>query len=140
MHLVITCLIKSLFGVPVMAQQKRIPLRTMRLRVLSLASLSGLKIWRCHELWRRSQTQLGSGVAVALARAATTAPIRPLAWEPPCATCAALERQKTKKKKKVSLRFHLIWKNFSGPMSCMTLRPDQQRSTLFRHTLLSHPR
>ena len=39
----------------------------MRLLVRSLASLSGLRIWHCRELWYRSQTQLGSCVAVALA-------------------------------------------------------------------------
>ena len=50
-------------GVPIMAQQKQIRLRTRRLRVRSLASLSGLRIWRCPELWCRSQMQLGSGVA-----------------------------------------------------------------------------
>ena len=32
-----------------------------------LAQLSGLRIRRCCELWCRSQTRLGSGVAVALA-------------------------------------------------------------------------
>ena len=36
-------------GVPVMAQQKQIQLGTMRLRVRSLTSPSGLRIWRCHE-------------------------------------------------------------------------------------------
>ena len=41
----------------------------MRLRVQSLASLSGLRIWCCRELWCRP-------VAVAL--------IQPLAWELPC--------------------------------------------------------
>ena len=30
----------------------------------SLASLSGLGLWRCHELWCGSQTRLGSRVAV----------------------------------------------------------------------------
>ena len=50
-----------------MAQQKGIQLGTMRLQVRSLALLSGLKIWCCCELWCRLQTQLGSGVAVALA-------------------------------------------------------------------------
>ena len=50
-----------------MAQQKRIQLGTMRLQVRSLALLSGLRIQRCRELWYRLQTQLGSGVAVALA-------------------------------------------------------------------------
>ena len=26
--------------------------------------LSGLRIWHCHEVWCRSQTRLGSGIAV----------------------------------------------------------------------------
>ena len=56
----------STFGVPVVAQQKRILLGTMRLRVRSLASLSGLGIWCFHGLWCRLQAWLGSGVAVAL--------------------------------------------------------------------------
>ena len=38
-------------GVPVEAKQKRIRLGTMRLQVRSLASLSGLRIQCCHELW-----------------------------------------------------------------------------------------
>ena len=54
-------------GVPVMVQRKRIQLGTIRLRVQSLASLTGLKIQHCHELWYRLQTWLGSGIAVALA-------------------------------------------------------------------------
>ena len=54
-------------GVPIMAQWKRIRLGTMRLRVQSLASLSGLRIQHCRELWYRSQMQLGSSIAVALA-------------------------------------------------------------------------
>ena len=52
------------FGVPVMAQQKQIQLGIMRLQIQSLASLSGLRIRRCHELWCRSQMWLKSGVAV----------------------------------------------------------------------------
>ena len=54
-------------GVPVAVQQKQIRLGTMRLRVRSLALLSGLRIRRCRELWCRAQTWLGSLVAVALA-------------------------------------------------------------------------
>ena len=57
----------NLHGVPVEVQWKRIRLGTTRLRVQSLASLSGLRIRHCRELWCRSQTQLGSGVAVAVA-------------------------------------------------------------------------
>ena len=66
----------------------------MRLQVQSLALFSGLRIRRCHELWCRSQTQLGSH------RLAAVAPIRPLAWEPPYAAGVALEKAKRQKKKK----------------------------------------
>ena len=80
-----------------MAQWKLIQLGTMRLWVQSLASLSGLRIQSCGELWYRSQTRLGSQVAVAVARAAAVALIGPLAWEPPYAAGAALKSQKKKK-------------------------------------------
>ena len=49
-----------------MAQRKQIQLGIMRLRVQSLALLSGLRIWRCHEMWCRSQTWLRSGIAGAV--------------------------------------------------------------------------
>ena len=38
-----------------------------RMRVQSLASLSGLRDYRCHELQYRSQIRFGSGMAVAQA-------------------------------------------------------------------------
>ena len=53
-------------GVPVVAQQKQIQLVSVRIRVRSLASLSGSGICRCHELWCRLQKQLRSFVAVAV--------------------------------------------------------------------------
>ena len=43
-----------------------IQLGTMRLQVRSLASLSGLMIWPCCELWCKSQTELRSGVGMAV--------------------------------------------------------------------------
>ena len=52
-----------------MEQLKRIRLGTMKLRVPSLASLSGLKIRRCWEPWCWSQMWLGSVVAVAVVKA-----------------------------------------------------------------------
>ena len=73
----------------------------MRLRVRSLALLSGLGIWRCRELWYRLQTLLGSRIAVLWRRLAATAPIRPLAWELPYAVGAAQEIAKRPKKKKI---------------------------------------
>ena len=51
------------------AQQKQNQLVSTRMRVRSLASLSGLKIQRCRELWCRLQRWLGSGIAVAVVSA-----------------------------------------------------------------------
>ena len=53
---------------------------SMRMRVRSPASCSGLRIPRCHELWCRP-----AGVAL----------IQPLAWELPYAASAALKNQPT---------------------------------------------
>ena len=84
-------------GVPVVAQQKLIQLRTMTLRVRFLASLSGLRIRRWLELWCRSQTRPGSGVLLRLwCRLAAIVLIRPLTWESPCSTGAALKKKKKK--------------------------------------------
>ena len=41
----------------------------MRTQVQSLASISGLRIRRCHELWCRLQTRVGAHVAVAVVQA-----------------------------------------------------------------------
>ena len=57
---------KPLPGIPVVAQRKQIPLGTMRWWVQYLASLSGLRILCCRELWCRLHIQFGSGVAVAV--------------------------------------------------------------------------
>ena len=45
-----------------------------------LASLSGLRIWRCCELWYRSQRQLRFIVAVAVLSASAVAPTGSLSW------------------------------------------------------------
>ena len=63
----------------------------MRMQVPSLALLSRLRICHCHELWCRSQMQLGSHVAAAVAAAAL---IQPLAREHPCAAGVALKSKK----------------------------------------------
>ena len=55
-----------LCGVLIVAQQKQI--RSMRMWVRYLASLSGLMIWHYCELWCRSQTSLKSRIAAAVAR------------------------------------------------------------------------
>ena len=83
-----------------MAQWKRIQLGTMTFQVRSLASLSGLRIHRCHELWCRLQTgSLDPELLWLWHRPAAVALIRPLAWEPPYAMNAALKKDKRPKKK-----------------------------------------
>ena len=53
----------------------------MRMWVQSLALLSGLRIWRCCELW---------------SRLAASAPTQPLAWELPYATGVVIKRKNKK--------------------------------------------
>ena len=95
------------FGVPVMVQWKRSQLGTMRLQVQSLASLSGLRIRCCHELWFRLQMQLRSAGIWLWRRPAAVALIRPLAWEPPCAVGWDPKKIKKPKKKNESREQHL---------------------------------
>ena len=54
-------------GVPVVAQRKQIQLISLRMWLGSLALVGGSRIQCCQELWCRSQTQLRSCVAVAVA-------------------------------------------------------------------------
>ena len=74
----------------------------MRVRVRSLALLSGLRIQHRCELWCGLQMRLRSHVAVAVA----TAPIRPRAGGPPCAMGVALKRQKKKQTKNLFSAYH----------------------------------
>ena len=54
------------FGIPVVPQQKWTWLASMRMGIWSLASFSGLRIWRCRELWCTLQTWVRSGFVVAV--------------------------------------------------------------------------
>ena len=65
-------------GVPAIAQWQRIWRASMRMHVLSLASLSGLRIW---------------------CRPGAIAPIKLLAWEPPYGASAALKKKKREREK-----------------------------------------
>ena len=70
----------------------------MRLWVRSLASLSGLRIQRGRELYCRSKTRLGSGVAVAMAVAGScSSDSNPRLGTSICCGCSP-KRQKTKTK------------------------------------------
>ena len=83
----------------------------MKLQVQSLALLSGLTIRHCCELSDPVLLWLWS-------RLAATAPIRPLAWEPPYAGGAALGKKgkKTQKKKKKHPNIHCSTINNSQDM------------------------
>ena len=86
-------------GVPIVAQQKWIWPVTMRMQVWSLASLSGLRIWHCGELWCRSKTWLGSGIAVAMTLArGHSSDLTPRLGTSICHRCGP---KKTKKKRKI---------------------------------------
>ena len=72
----------------------------MRIRVRSLASLSGLRIWSCCELW--CSCRFGSDLVLLWLwrKPPATALIRLLVEEPPHATGTTLKRKKTKNKHK----------------------------------------
>ena len=56
--------------------------------IIHEALFSGLRIQRCHELWFRLQTWLGSCIAMAMVQASSynsDSTPRPLAWELPYA-------------------------------------------------------
>ena len=80
------------------------------LQVRCLALLSGLRMWCCCELWCRSQTRLGSAIAVLWCRPAAVALIPSIAWEPPCASETALEKTKSQKKKDNFLIVYLLFR------------------------------
>ena len=79
----------------------------MRLWVRSLASLSGLRIWRFRELWCSPQIQLGSGIVAAVAQPGSYSSN----WTPSPGTTTCRrggprnsKKKKTKKTKKTKQR------------------------------------
>ena len=66
MHILNSLIKKKKPGLPFVAQWKGIWLVSMRMWVQSLASISGLRIQRCRELWCQLQTQLRSHIAMAV--------------------------------------------------------------------------
>ena len=76
-----------------MVQQKQIRLGTMKWQVESLASLDGLRIWCCHELWYSHRHGSDPALLCLWCRPAAVALIGPLAWESPYAVGAALKKK-----------------------------------------------
>ena len=91
----------------------------MRMWVWSMASLSGLKLWCCHELWCRLKRQLGPHAAVAVAQAGSYSSDLTLSL----GTSICHRRSPKKKKKK---KVNGFWKNVShliivSPLSCFPI-------------------
>ena len=72
----------------------------MRTQIQSLASISGLRIHIAMSCGVGCRCGLDPTLLWLWCRPAATALIRPLAWEPPYAMGAALEKDKRQKKKK----------------------------------------
>ena len=90
-------------GVPIVGQRKQTQLLSMRTNVQSLAPLSRLRIWRCHELCCRLQMRLRSQVAVAVAVAVASSCSSdsiPRLRTSICQGCSP-KKDKTKEKKKI---------------------------------------
>ena len=115
----------------------------MRTQFPSLASLRELRIHCCHELWCKFQTQLVSGIALAVAyRLAASAMILPLAWEPPYPAGVALKLQTNKQKQtkkqgcrnqiyRITLR-HVMWENYATHNGLSGLQWRKQWYLLYR--------
>jgi len=116
---------KTGMGVPVMAQWKQIWLVSMRTQVRSLASLSGLRIQCCRELWCRSQMWLGSGIAVAVAQDSDySSNSTPSLGILICHRCGPKKTTTTKKTRDVS--WLLLWSYTNGKYCVLKKSPDTQ--------------
>ena len=97
---------REIWGVPIAAQLKQIWLGTMRLQVGFLALLSGLRIQCCMSCGVGHRCCSDLALLWLCWRLAATALIRPLAWGPPYATCAALK--KTKENRETFFLFYYL--------------------------------
>ena len=85
--------------VPIVAQQKRIWLVSMRMQVQSLASFSVLRIRYFHELWVDHRHSSDPALLWLWHRLAAAVLIRFLAWELPYDMGVDLKKKKKKKKR-----------------------------------------
>ena len=82
-------------GVPTVAQRKQIWLASTRTQVQSPASLSGLRIRPCPELWCGLQMWLGSGVAMAMVQSGScSSDLTPSLGTSICCTCSSKKTEK----------------------------------------------
>ena len=123
------------FRVPVMAQWKQIWLVSMRTQVRSLALLSGLNIWCCHELWCRWKTQLGSDMAVAVAVAYTRGYSSNMTPSLRTSICRRYGPKKTKERKREKERKNMQGSSHDG--SAETIWLASMKMQVWSLTLIS---
>ena len=106
------------------------------MRVQTLALVSGLRIQHCRELWARSQTWLGSGIAVAVTQAGDySSDSAPSLGTCICRRLSPKKTKKKKKKKNVETHHPFI---FPEPRTlCPSHSPLRGNRTL--NTLVSQP-
>ena len=80
--------------VPIVAQQKQIQLGSMRTWVRTLASLSGLRIWRCQDCGVGYRHASDPALLWLWCRPAAVAPTQPLGFELPYPPGAAMKKKK----------------------------------------------
>ena len=91
-------------------------------RIWSLASLSGLRIQRCHEPWCRLQTWLGSHIAVAVVQARSySSDQTPILGTSICFRYSPKRTKKEKKKKRRKQICPLRVKTCKNPVIIMRL-------------------
>ena len=103
--------LKEMEEFPSWLSSLRTRLASMRRWVLSLASLSGLRIQRYCELWYKLQMQLGSHIAAAVMQAGScSCDSTPSLETSICcrSSCKKKERKKKKDFLKILSHFHLI--------------------------------
>ena len=87
---------------------------SMRMWVRALASLRGLVIRCCHELWCRSQAEFGSGIAVAVASASScSSDLIPSLGTSICRGCGS--KKKKQRENSIMRTAPNTRGNFSGP-------------------------
>ena len=106
----------------------------MRTWVPSLTSLSGLRIWGCCELWCRSQTRLGSGIAVAVVQSGSySSGSTPSLKTFICFGCSPKKAKKANKKPEVVFVFP-FWLPLAYGVPRPGVRSEQQ---LQQHWILN---